>query len=43
MGLTVIKFKASHQDIQDKGRMNPQNSLVIKIIVLNLIGGWNFL
>jgi hypothetical protein len=34
MGLVMIKFKASHQDIYDKGRINRSNSLVIKIIVL---------
>jgi hypothetical protein len=33
-GLDNDQFKASHQNIQDKGRMNPPNSLVMKIIVL---------
>jgi hypothetical protein len=57
----MIKRKVSYQDIQDKGRMNPPNLIVmkitiliwlvdgnisnvplnIKILILNIIGGWN--
>jgi hypothetical protein len=33
MGLTMIKLKVSHQNIQNKGGMNSSNSLVMKIIV----------
>jgi hypothetical protein len=40
MGLTMIKLKASHQDIQDKQRMNPPNSLVMNITILtSLVDG----
>jgi hypothetical protein len=38
MGLAMIKFKASHQNIQYKGKMNPPNSLVMKMIVLTWLG-----
>jgi hypothetical protein len=34
MGLAMIKLKASHQNIQDKGKMNPLNLVVMKIIIL---------
>jgi hypothetical protein len=40
MGLTMINLKASHQDIQDKQRMNPPNSLVMNITILtSLVDG----
>jgi len=40
MGLTMIKLKVSHQNIQNKGGMNSSNSLVMKIIVLTwLVNG----
>jgi hypothetical protein len=36
----MIKLKASHQDMQDKRKMNPPNSLVMNIIVLiSLVDG----
>jgi hypothetical protein len=61
MGLTMIRFKTSHQNIQYNGKMNPPNSMVMKItivtwlvdgnisnvplgiriIIINIIGGWN--
>jgi hypothetical protein len=34
MGLEMIKLQASRQDIQDKGKMNPPNLVVMKIIIL---------
>jgi hypothetical protein len=34
MGLEMIKLRASHQDIQDKRRMNPPNLVVMMIIIL---------
>jgi len=37
----MIKFKASHQNIQYKGKMNPPNSLVMKITVLIWLGDGN--
>ncbi len=33
MGLTMIKLKVSHQDIHDKGKMNPPNLVIMKIII----------
>jgi hypothetical protein len=41
MGLIMIKFKASHQNIQYKGKMNPPNSLVMKITILTWLGDEN--
>jgi hypothetical protein len=34
MGLAMIKLKTSRQDIQNKGKMNPPNSVIMKIIIL---------
>jgi hypothetical protein len=37
MGLEMIKLKASHQNIQNKGKMNPLNLMIMKIIILILL------